>query len=188
MRVPEQRRAAGRVAGHLVGAVGLGPGHLLGPRVRDPAGVPDHVHDPQVELVGPAQAVGERAVLGRVDDDLGAGHGGGRGVDAGVVAGVLADVGALGGGELGRGEAGDVPGAFDGVAQGVHPVDVDVAPAAEGAFADRVPERAAGEALAAAAAFVLDDVALPQVHDLAERAHGGQLTEQAFDERCPASS
>jgi hypothetical protein len=29
---------------------------------------------------------------------------------------------------------------------------------------------------------------LPQVDDLAERAHGGQLAEQALDEGCPASS
>ena len=75
-----------------------------------------------------------------------------------------------------------------GVAQRVHPVDVDVVPAAEGQLADPLPERAGGEAGAAAAALVVADVALPEVDDLAERAHPGQFAEQAFDERCPASS
>jgi hypothetical protein len=50
------------------------------------------------------------------------------------------------------------------------------------------PERAGGEAGAAAAPLVVADVALPEVDHLAEGADAGQLAEQAFDERCTASS
>jgi hypothetical protein len=75
----------------------------------------------------------------------------------------------------GGGQPGDVPGALDGVAQRVHPVDVDVVPAAERVLPDPAPERARREVGAAAAALVVADVALPQVHDLAECAHPGQL-------------
>ncbi|GIE79241.1 hypothetical protein Aph02nite_51910 [Actinoplanes philippinensis] len=42
--------------------------------------------------------------------------------------------------------------------------------------------------MAAAAALVVPDVTLPEVHDLTEGAYPGQLTEQAFNECCPASS
>jgi hypothetical protein len=57
----------------------------------------------------------------------------------------------------------------------VHAVDVDVVPAAEGVLPDPLPERAGREAGAAAAPLVVAQVALPQVDDLAQRAHPGQL-------------
>jgi hypothetical protein len=75
----------------------------------------------------------------------------------------------------GGGQAGDVPGALDRGAQVVHPVDVDVVPAAEGQGADPPPEAALREPRAAAAALVVADVALPEVDHLAERAHTGEL-------------
>jgi hypothetical protein len=81
----------------------------------------------------------------------------------------------LGGRLGGGGQAGDVPGAFDRGAQAVHAVDVHVVPATEGERADPPPERALGEAGAAPAAFVVADVALPEVDHLAERAHPGQF-------------
>ncbi|GAA2621035.1 hypothetical protein GCM10010436_26490 [Paractinoplanes durhamensis] len=88
----------------------------------------------------------------------------------------------------GGGEPGDVPGALDRVAQVVHPVDVDVVPAAEGQRADPPPEAARREVGAAAAALVVADVALPEMNDLTERAYAGKFAEQTFDERCPATS
>jgi hypothetical protein len=69
----------------------------------------------------------------------------------------------------------------------VHPVDVDVVPAAEGLLPDALPEPAGGEPAAAAAALVVAQVALPEVDDLAERAHPGEFAEQTFDECCPTS-
>jgi hypothetical protein len=119
--------------------------------------------------------VREGAVLGGVDDHLGAGHRGGGRVDLGVEARVLADVRVLGRRKPGPGEAGDVPGAFDDVPQRVHPIDVDIAPVAERELADALPERAGGEPGAATAALVVADIALPEVDDLAQRAHGGQF-------------
>ena len=60
--------------------------------------------------------------------------------------------------------------------------------ATEGGRAHPLPERAGGELRAAAAAFVGADVALPEVHDLPERADPGQLTEQPFDQRGAAAA
>ncbi|GID96740.1 hypothetical protein Adi01nite_61520 [Amorphoplanes digitatis] len=79
-----------------------------------------------------------------------------------------------------------MPGALHDVAQGVHPLDVHIGPSAEGREADAPPERAGGEVGAAAATLVVADIALPQVDDFAERAHGGEFAEEAFDESCPA--
>src|SRR5439155_25585940 len=59
---------------------------------------------------------------------------------------------------------------------------------AERLLADGLPEVAAGERLAAAAPLVVAQVPLPQVHHLAQRAHGGQLAQDAFQQRGAAAS
>ncbi|GAA0533719.1 hypothetical protein GCM10010172_13340 [Paractinoplanes ferrugineus] len=80
-----------------------------------------------------------------------------------------------------------MPGALDRVPQVMDPVDVDVVPAAKGQRPDPPPEAAHRELGAAAAPFVVADVALPEMDDLAERAHAGKFAEQTFDERRSAS-
>src|SRR6185312_17476167 len=78
----------------------------------------------------------------------------------------------------GRGRAGQprhVPGAVDGRLDREHMVDVELVPAAERGLADRLPVRAAGERLTAAASLVVTQPALPQVHRLADRADPGDL-------------
>jgi hypothetical protein len=81
-----------------------------------------------------------------------------------------------------------VPGALHRGLQRVHLGDVDACPAAERPVADRGPERAGREPLAAAAPLVVHDVPLPQVDDLAQGAYAGQLAEQALHEGGAASS
>jgi hypothetical protein len=81
-----------------------------------------------------------------------------------------------------------VPGPLDRVAQRMHPGDVHFGPAAERPLADPLPERAGGEPGAATAAFVVQDVPLPQVDDLAQGADRRQLAEETLDERGSASS
>ena len=78
------------------------------------------------------------------------------------------------------GQPRDVPGPVDGGLEREHVVDVELVPAAERGLADRLPVRAAGERLAAAAALVVAQPALPQVHRLADRADPGNLVEHPF--------
>ena len=80
-----------------------------------------------------------------------------------------------------------MPGPLDGRLQGQDAVDVDAVPAAERGPPDHAPEVAAGEAGAAAAPLVVAQVALPEVDDLAERAHVGQLGEHALEQRGAAA-
>ncbi|GES06063.1 hypothetical protein Acor_81320 [Acrocarpospora corrugata] len=67
------------------------------------------------------------------------------------------------------------------------PVRLGQPPAAEGALADLVPERALRERLAAAARLVGLHAAPPQMHDLTERRDPGQLSEQALQQRGTAA-
>jgi hypothetical protein len=75
-----------------------------------------------------------------------------------------------------------VPRPLDRVAQLEDPPHVDVVPAAERALPDLGPELAVREVLAAGTPFVVGDVALPEVDDLAQRADAGELAEQAFQQ------
>jgi hypothetical protein len=142
------------------------------------------VHDPKIKIIGPAQYVCQCAVFRGVDDHFGPGHGGRRGVHLRVVVRVLAYPRLR---HLTCRQPRDVPRALDRVAQRVHPGDVHVLPAAERLDADRFPEFAGREAGTAAAAFVVDDVPLPEVDEFPQGAHGGQFTEEPLDEGGPTS-
>ena len=140
--------------------------------------------DPEVDGRVP-QAVGQRAVLGRVHHDRRAGHRRGAAVDLRVVRGVLLDAGAA---LAAEGQARDVPGPFHAGRQVEDVLRIDGVPPAERLHADLLPEPADREAVAAAAPLVVTQVALPKVHHLAQRRHAGELPQQAFEQRRPAAA
>jgi hypothetical protein len=94
---------------------------------------------------------------------------------------------------LGRGEAlgrqrGDVPGAVDRGPERGDALHVHGFPGTEGALADPLPELAVREGRPAGAHLVADQVPLPQVGDLAEGDHAGELAQQALQERRAAAA
>ncbi len=170
-RGPPQRRLGGAGAVHQVGAGGLRAQHLLVHRVRDPAGIAHHPHAAHVEVVPTHQQRGVRRHLAGVDDQLGAGAVGGRPQHRGEVSREAVAVTAPGRRRTSHQQTGELTGTDDLVAAADLVVDLHGAPAPERGGADRPPEGAAAEGLAAGAQLVVAHRAVPQVDDLAEGGH-----------------
>jgi hypothetical protein len=139
----------------------LGLSNLLGPRVRDPAAVTNHVDHAGVQAAQPSEQERGRGVLAGIDDDPRAADRERRAVHRQEVVRVPREVPAVAS-RRSRGEhERDEAIAVDDPLKGEDLLDVEPVPAAERTISDLAPERTGGEAISAAAQLVLAHASPP---------------------------